>query len=50
MSQSVSFNETGFDHQSWLTAFGTLVGYGAILLVLFVALFVVPYVVFAATM
>lgn len=48
MSPSVSFDGTGFDHPSWLTAFGTLTGYGIILLVLFVVLFVLPYVVFAA--
>lgn len=48
MSQFVSLDGSGYDHPSWLTAFGTLAGYGAILLVLFVALFVLPYVVFAA--
>ena len=37
-----------FDHPSWLTAFGTLVGYGAILVAMFVALFLVPYVIFTA--
>ncbi len=31
-----------FDHPAWLTAIGTLVGYGLVLLVLFVVLFVVP--------
>ncbi|MFC6862493.1 hypothetical protein ACFQGE_03335 [Halomicroarcula sp. GCM10025817] len=32
-----------FDHPAWLTAASTLAGYGLILLVLFVLLFVVPY-------
>ncbi|EMA38885.1 hypothetical protein [Halococcus hamelinensis] len=35
-----------FDHPSWLTAVGTLVAYGIILLLLTVVLFVVPYLVF----
>jgi hypothetical protein len=35
-----------FDHPAWLTGVGTAVAYGLILLVLFVALFVVPYLVF----
>ncbi|MFC7250011.1 hypothetical protein ACFQJ5_09195 [Halomicroarcula sp. GCM10025324] len=37
-----------FDHPAWLAAAGTLAGYGLILLVLFVLLFVVPFLVFAA--
>jgi hypothetical protein len=36
-----------FDHPAWLTGAGTVVGYGLILLVLFVALFAVPYLVFS---
>ena len=35
-----------FDHPAWLTGVGTLVAYGLILMVLFVALFVVPYLLF----
>jgi hypothetical protein len=35
-----------FDHDAWQTAFGTLLGYGLILLVLFLALFVVPFLLF----
>lgn len=48
MNQFVPFDASGFDHPSWLTALGTGLGYGAILLVMFVVLFVFPYVVFAA--
>lgn len=48
MSQLVSFDGSGFDHPSWLTALGTVVGYGALLFVMFVVLFVLPYLVFAA--
>jgi len=36
-----------FDHPSWKTALGTFAGYGAILLVMFAVLFLVPYVVFS---
>jgi len=36
------------DHPAWLTAAATLVGYGAILLVLFVVLFVLPLLLFTA--
>lgn len=36
-----------FDHPAWLTAAGTLAGYGLILAVLFVLLFVVPFLVVA---
>jgi len=35
-----------FDHPSWLTAVGTFVSYGAILLGMFLLLFVVPYLIF----
>jgi len=37
-----------FDHPAWLTAAGTLAGWGLILAVLFVVLFVVPYLAFVA--
>ncbi|WP_187432840.1 hypothetical protein [Natronococcus pandeyae] len=37
-----------FDHPSWITAASTGVGYLLILVVLTVALFVVPWLVFAA--
>jgi hypothetical protein len=37
-----------FDHPSWITAGSTVVGYLLILLVLTVALFVVPWLIFAA--
>ncbi len=37
-----------FDHPSWITAAGTGVGYLLILAVLTIALFVVPWLVFAA--
>lgn len=36
----------GLDHPSWTTAVGTVVGFGLVLAALFVALFVVPYLVF----
>jgi hypothetical protein len=35
-----------FDHPAWFTAVGTLVGYGLVLLVLFVIMFVVPMLIF----
>jgi hypothetical protein len=35
-----------FDHPSWFAAAGTVVSYGAILLVMFAVLFVVPFLVF----
>jgi len=35
-----------YDHPSWLTALGTAVSYGLILLVMFLLLFVVPLAVF----
>jgi hypothetical protein len=38
----------GFDHPSWLTAVFTAVAYGVLLIGLFVALFVVPYLAFRA--
>ncbi|EMA52731.1 MULTISPECIES: hypothetical protein [Halococcus] len=38
----------GVDHPSWRTVLGTFVGYGAILLVMTVLLFAVPYLVFTA--
>jgi len=37
-----------FDHPAWLTAAGTLAGYGLILLFMFLLLFVVPYLLFPA--
>jgi hypothetical protein len=37
-----------FDHPSWLTALGTLAGYGVILLVMTVLLFLIPYAIFTA--
>ena len=43
----MSLRET-IDHDSWRTVAGTGVGYGLILLVLFVALFVLPFLVFLA--
>ncbi|WP_408958952.1 hypothetical protein [Natrinema sp. 74] len=43
---AVDFGE--YDHPSWLTAAGTGIGYGLILVVLTLALFIVPYLVFWA--
>ena len=37
-----------FDHPAWTTGLATAFGYGIVLAVLFLALFVVPYLVFAA--
>lgn len=37
-----------YDHPSWLTAVGTAASYGVVLLGMFLLLFVVPYLVFAA--
>lgn len=37
-----------FDHPAWFTAVSTLVGYGLVLLVLFVLMFVVPLGLFVA--
>ena len=39
--------DRGFSHPTWLTAGGTLVAYGAILLALFAVLFLLPYAIFA---
>lgn len=36
------------DHPTWTTAVGTFVSYGAILLAMFLVLFVVPYLIFLA--
>lgn len=41
MTQQARFGR--FGHPSWRTAVGTALGYVAILLVMFVLLFVVPY-------
>ena len=35
-----------FDHEAWRTLVGAGAGYGVVLLVLFVALFVLPFLVF----
>ncbi|WP_162989791.1 hypothetical protein [Natronorubrum halophilum] len=43
---AVDLNE--FEHPSWITAAGTGLGYLLILAVLTVALFIVPWLVFAA--
>lgn len=37
-----------FDHPAWFTAVGTLLGYGIVLLILFVLLFVIPLAIFVA--
>ncbi|WP_172824868.1 hypothetical protein [Halorientalis sp. IM1011] len=37
-----------FDHPSWFTIGGTVAGYGIILVVMFVLLFVVPFLIFTA--
>lgn len=36
----------GTDHPSWTTAVGTFVAYALVLVVMFVLLFLVPYVIF----
>ena len=36
-----------FDHPAWVTGIATAVSYGLVLAVLFVLLFVVPYLLFA---
>ena len=36
-----------FDHPSWFTIGGTVAGYGLILLVMTVLLFVVPFLIFS---
>ena len=41
-----SLSET-FDHPSWFTIGGTAIGYLAILTVMFVLLFVLPFVLFS---
>ncbi|MFB6154704.1 MAG: hypothetical protein ABEJ22_02340 [Haloferacaceae archaeon] len=38
----------GFDHEAWQAALGTLGSYLAVLLAMFVVLFVVPFLVFLA--
>jgi hypothetical protein len=35
-----------FDHPSWLTAIGTFVSYGLVLVAMTVLLFLVPYAIF----
>jgi hypothetical protein len=35
-----------FDHPAWLTAIGTLAGYGLVLLLLFAVLFLLPLLIF----
>ncbi|WP_195892447.1 hypothetical protein [Halopiger goleimassiliensis] len=42
---AVDLNE--FKHPAWASAVGTVVGYGLILAVLTLALFVVPWLIFA---
>lgn len=37
-----------FDHEAWETAVGTVLAYGLILTVMFVVLFVLPFVIFEA--
>jgi hypothetical protein len=38
----------GFDHPSWLAVVGTFVGYGVILVLMTIALFLIPYLIFMA--
>jgi len=38
----------GFDHDAWRTLAGAGAGYGVVLLAMFLALFVVPFLVFLA--
>ncbi len=45
-SRGMSLDFDRFDHPAWLTAAGVGAGYGVILLVMFVALFLVPLAVF----
>jgi len=37
-----------FDHPAWETGIATAIGYGIILVAMFVALFVIPFLVFLA--
>ncbi|WP_435077881.1 hypothetical protein [Halococcus sp. AFM35] len=37
-----------YDHPAWLTIAGTVAGYGAILLVMTLVLFLLPYLIFVA--
>lgn len=37
-----------FDHPAWLAAIGTFVGYGVILVVMTIVLFLIPYLIFWA--
>ncbi len=39
---------SGFDHDAWLTLASTGAGYGIVLLGMFLALFVLPFLVFLA--
>lgn len=36
------------DHPTWLTAISTFVGYGVILVLMTIALFLIPYLIFVA--
>jgi len=45
LEETLPFDPT---HSAWITAGGTIVGYGIVLALLFLAMFVVPYLVFAA--
>ncbi|WP_173862778.1 hypothetical protein [Salinigranum rubrum] len=45
MTESAEETE-GFDHDAWLTLASTGVGYGIVLVAMFVALFVLPFLVF----
>lgn len=36
-----------FDHPAWLTGVGVVLGYGLILAVMFLVLFVLPYLLFS---
>ncbi|MDY6764623.1 MAG: hypothetical protein SV377_02900 [Halobacteria archaeon] len=39
-------NPIDYENPSWKAAFSTIVSYGVLLLILFVALFVIPYLIF----
>ena len=41
-------DSSGWDHPAWRTLVGTGIGYGVVLLGMFVALFVLPFVLFWA--